>query len=49
MLNQTKKLSKRTIATLIAGVVIIALLIVATTTSDVVNTFWAMLPPIIAI
>ena len=49
MLNQTKKLSKRTIATLIAGLVIIALLIVATTTSDVVNTFWAMLPPIIAI
>ena len=49
MLNQTKKLSKRTIATLVAGLVIIVLLIVATTTSDVVNTFWAMLPPIIAI
>jgi len=49
MLNQTKKLSKRTIATLVAGVIILALLIVATTTSDVVDTFWAMLPPIIAI
>lgn len=49
MSNVTKKLSSKTITTLIAGVLIIALLIVATTTSDVVNTFWALLPPIIAI
>ncbi len=44
-----KKLSSKAITTVIAGVLIIALLIVATTTSDVVNTFWALLPPIIAI
>ena len=49
MLNQTKKLSKKTIATLIAGVVIIALLIVAVTTGEVKETFWSLLPPIIAI
>ncbi len=46
---KTKKLSSKAITTIIAGVLIIALLIVATTTSDVVNTFWALLPPIIAI
>ena len=46
---KAKKLSSKTIATLIAGVLIIALLVIATTTSDVVNTFWALLPPIIAI
>ena len=46
---KTNKLSNKTIATIIAGVLIIALLIVATTTSNVVNTFWALLPPIIAI
>ena len=44
-----KKLSSKTIATLIAGVVIIALLIVAVTTGQVKDTFWALLPPIIAI
>ena len=46
---KAKKLSGKTITTLIAGALIIALLVVATTTSDVVNTFWALLPPIIAI
>ena len=46
---KTKKLSSKAITTIIAGVLIIALLIIATTTSDVVNTFWALLPPIIAI
>ncbi len=46
---KTNKLSNKTIATIIAGVLIIALLIVATTTSNIVNTFWALLPPIIAI
>ena len=49
MLNQEKKLSKKTIATLIAGVVILALLIVAVTTGEVKETFWSLLPPIIAI
>ncbi len=49
MLEKTKRLSSKTIATLIAGVVIIALLIVAVTTSDVVNSAWALLPPVIAI
>lgn len=49
MLNATKKLSGKTLATLIAGLVIIALLIIATTTGTVSETFWALLPPIIAI
>ena len=44
-----KKLSNRTIATLIAGVVILALLIIAVTTGQVQDSFWALLPPIIAI
>lgn len=46
---KAKKLSAKTIATLIAGVVIIALLIVAVTTGEVTNTAWALLPPVIAI
>ncbi len=46
---KAKKLSNKTLATLIAGVVIIALLIIAVTTSDIVDTAWALLPPVIAI
>ncbi len=49
MCNFTKKLSKKTIATIIAGVVIIALLLVAVLTGNVTNSAWALLPPVIAI
>ncbi len=49
MLNSKSKLSGKTLATLIAGAVIIVLLLVARLTSNVNATFWALLPPIIAI
>ncbi len=49
MCKLTKKLSSKTIATLIAGVVIVALLIVAVLTGNVTDTAWALLPPVIAI
>ena len=49
MLNSKAKLSGKTLATLIAGVVIVALLIIAKVTGNVNATFWALLPPIIAI
>ena len=74
MCNLFKKLSKKTIATIIAGVVIIALLLVAVLTGtvnnlvpcpencganvdcevcggagEVIGSFWALLPPVIAI
>jgi Na+/H+ antiporter NhaC len=49
MLNSKAKLSGKTLATLIAGVVIIALLIIAKVTGNVNATFWALLPPVIAI
>ena len=49
MLNLKAKLKGKTLATLIAGCVIIALLLVARLTSDVNQTLWALLPPVIAI
>ncbi len=49
MLNSKAKFSGKTLATLIAGCVIIVLLLVARLTGNVNETFWALLPPIIAI
>ena len=53
MLNQKKTLNGKTLAALIAGVVILAVLIVLTATGAAKNegdgTIWALLPPIIAI
>ena len=49
MCKLTKKLSSKTIATLIAGVVIVALLLVAVLTGNVTDSAWALLPPVIAI
>ena len=49
MPNTTKKLSGKTLATIIASLVILTLLIIATVTGQVENTFWALLPPVIAI
>ena len=53
MLNQKKTLNGKTLSALIAGVVILAVLIVLTATGAAKNegdgTIWALLPPIIAI
>lgn len=49
MLNQKKFLSKKNLVLICASVVIIALLILATCTSEVTSTAWALLPPLIAI
>ncbi len=49
MLNQKKFFNAKSITLMVASVVIIALLIVATTTSEVTGTAWALLPPFIAI
>ena len=49
MLNSKAKLSGKTLATLIAGAIIIVLLLVAKLTGNITETAWALLPPIIAI
>lgn len=49
MLNEKKFFTGKTIAIIIAAVVILALLIIAPLTSDITGTAWALLPPIIAI
>ena len=49
MLNSKAKLSGKTLATLIAGAVIIVLLLVAKLTGNINETAWALLPPVIAI
>ncbi len=50
MTNEKKKFfTPKTVALIVSAVIILALLIIAPSTSDVVGTFWALLPPIIAI
>ncbi len=49
MLNSKAKLSGKTLATWIAGAVIIVLLVIARVSGNISATFWALLPPIIAI
>ncbi len=49
MENTKKFFNRKTISLLVAAVVILALLIIAPATSEVTGTFWALLPPIIAI
>ncbi len=49
MLNSKAKLSGKTLATWIAGTVIIVLLLVARLTGNINETAWALLPPVIAI
>ena len=49
MLNQKSFFNKKSITLMVASVVIIALLIVATVTGEVTGTAWALLPPFIAI
>ena len=49
MSNEKKFFTKKTITLLVASFVILLLLIIAPITSDVNGTFWALLPPIIAI
>ena len=49
MLNQKKFFNAKSITLMVASAVIIALLIIATCTSEVTGTAWALLPPFIAI